>query len=210
MKRTTDNSMTTIDLPPLPPLTWSGSSWEGSDVLPSWAGFRDPATAPEEEANGEARVVVTTANPDGPEGAMTPTPEQVEAYRFLKEHERVIAQAVLADVFEMYPHEREQVLYDLDVPEGEENDVLPEISSPDGLKDLMGLRLVHVLEVAKDGAAYVGLVFGCAWEHEDGCGILLHRDRIVGGGFGETAFDHYCARADGGQPLGPPKTEPGA
>ncbi len=102
------------------------------------------------------------------------------------------------------------MLYDLDVPEDEENDVLPEISSPEGLRDLMGVRLVHVLEVAKDGTAYVGLVFGCAWDHEDGCGILLHRDRIVGGGFGETAFDDRCARADGGLPLTTPKTGPGA
>jgi len=199
-----------LDLPPLPPLAWSGSSWEGTDVLPSWAGFRDPAVATEVEPNGEARVLVTTVDADSLVGPVPPTPEQIEAYRFLKEHERAIAQAVLADVFEMYPHEREQVLYDLDVAEEEENDVLPEISSPDGLRALMGLRMVHILEVAKDGAAYVGMVFGCAWEHEDGCGVLLHRDRIVGGGFGETAFDEHCARADGGQPLTPPKTEPGA
>jgi len=179
-------------------------------MLPSWAGFRDPSVEPDVEANGEARVLVTTVDADAPGGPAPPTPEQVDAYRFLKEHESAIARAVLADVFEMYPHESEQLLYDLDVPEDEENDVLPEISSPEGLRELMGIRMVNVLEVAKDGTAYVGLVFGCAWDHEDGCGVLLHRDRIVGGGFGETAFDDHCARADGGVPLTAPKTEPGA
>ncbi len=49
-----------------------------------------------------------------------------------------------------------------------------------------GLRL-HVLEVAKDGTASVGLAFGCFWEHDDRCGVLLHRDRIVGVGFGDAA-----------------------
>jgi hypothetical protein len=126
----------------------------------------------------------------------------VRAYAFFKEHESAVATAVLADIFEAYPAEREQVLHDLDVPEGQEMATLPEIASPEGLRSLISLRIVHVLEWARDELAYVGLVFRCAWS-DDEWGLLLHGDRIVGAGFGETAFDHFIARADGGSPLGP-------
>ncbi len=177
-----------------PSLQWTGEFWKGEGVLRAWAGFRNPAEN-DDPSDGSFRLVVS-----GGAGAPEPTEEQARAYLWLKEREAAIAAVVLADVFEAYPHEREQVLHDLDVPEGEENDVLPEIESPQELRDLMELRTVHVMDWTRDGLAYVGLVFGCAWDGE-GWGVLLHGDRIVGGGFGDTAFDALVAKADGGKPI---------
>ncbi len=182
-------------LAPLPPLAWA-SGWQGADVLATWSGFH---VRDDEPSSGVVTVSVTSSDEAQ---RSSPRPEQVRAYAYLKEHQSAIATAVLADIFEAYPAEREQVLYDLDVAEDKEADVLPEISSPDELRSLISLRLVHVLEWARDELAYVGLVFRCAWS-EDEWGILLHGDRIVGSGFGDTAFDHFVARGDGGAPLGP-------
>ena len=64
------------------------------------------------------------------------------------------------------------------------------------LSAAQGLSNVHVLRVARDGIAYVGFEFGCAWEEEHGLGVMMHRDRVVAAGGADVSFLEWIAEED--------------
>ncbi|MDB5298209.1 MAG: hypothetical protein JWO31_4192 [Phycisphaerales bacterium] len=197
----------TIDRPPFPPLARDEYFWSGTDILPSWAGFRARQGMYASESgggvpsDGTANVAVDAPADSGP------GPEQVAAYAYLKANEAVVAAAAVRAVFERYPRERAKHGFD-DIDEDDEDAVaeaglMPEISDPNDLRPLLGLGTVHVLAVARDGVAYVGLEFGCTWDDEHGVGVMLHKDRVVKVGGADTSFLAWIAERDGGRPLDP-------
>ena len=62
-----------------------------------------------------------------------------------------------------------------------DDDSLPPIKDKDDLRRLVGLGIVHVLDTAKAGHAYVGFEMGCTWDEEHGLGADAqgpgHRNR---------------------------------
>ncbi|MHC5541266.1 DUF6985 domain-containing protein [Singulisphaera rosea] len=127
------------------------------------------------------------------DGPVPPAEVQASAYRFLKENESAVAAVVLKAIFEKYPEIRET--YGDSCEDGE----LPDIESPEDLKKLIGLGIIHVLPVAKDGIAYLGFEMGCTWDGEHGLGVMLHKDRTVDVGGADTSFLEWIAEADGGE-----------
>ena len=179
-----------IHIPPFPPLTWDSYSWSGEARLPSWAGFqsrRGPYASVSNPApsDGTARLTV-----EG-EANTLPTPEQVTAFRHLLDNEASVAAAVGQALLQYYPGEREAYLdaYDL-----EELDNVPEVSDLPGLRSLVGLSSVHVLSVARDGAACIGFEFGCVWDTEHGAGVMTHLGRVIATGQADCSFVAWMAR----------------
>ena len=170
-------SKPTLNAPPFPPLKWDGHFWKCRTILNSWRGFQSRlgaygAVSSTTESDGAVRLSVV---PPGGVVAQPPAVEQANAYRHLLDHEEEIRDAILQAIFDAYPAMRARY------PFGEELAVkeMPTLDRPEQLRALLGLSIVHVLNVAKDGAAYVGFEFGCTWEEEHGLGVLTHRSRPV-------------------------------
>jgi hypothetical protein len=166
-----------LDLPPFPPLRWREFFWAGRVVLNSWAGFQSrlgayASTSPGSAPEGTVRLQIAAPADDPP---APPTAEQVAAYEYLMAHQDAIRDTLVAAIFEEYPRIRHNVLGDGIVDPAD----MPELASPDDLKALVGLAIVHVLRVVKNGVAYTGFEFGCNWDDEHGLGVMMHQGRVV-------------------------------
>ena len=166
--------------------------------MPSWAGFQARrggygAISSDKPSDGTARLSIVPLD----DNARThPTAEQVAAFRHLLENEAAIAEAVGRALVEYYPGEKEAYLDAYDEGEAEE---LPDVSEPSGLQSLIGLSSVHLLKVARDGAAYVGFQFRCVWDTEHGAGVMTHLGRVVETGQAADAFMEWIAKRDTGE-----------
>ena len=116
--------------------------------------------------------------------------------------------AVLDKVFELYPLWREEYGFDQDDEECVQEflQFMPEIEDKEQLRKLMGLSYVHILDVAKEGVAYIGFQFGCTWENEHGLGIMTHKNRVVDVGQAADSSSPWKAMRDAGLEI--PKYEP--
>jgi hypothetical protein len=187
-----------LDLPPFPRLTWDGYFWQGAVTLPSWRGFQTrqgsyARVSSSEPSDGTVRLFVV---PLGRSEQSPPTPEQAAGYRSLLDHEKAVSDSVLQAIFDAYPQMREDYL---DACDDEDDSCCPEIDRPEQLKELIGLSIVHVLTVARDGTAYVGFEFGCTWEREHGLGVMTHRDRVIRVGGADASFLAWIAERDARQ-----------
>jgi hypothetical protein len=185
----------TLDVPPFPPLRWDEYSWVGKVKLPSWAGFQARGGAygsrsSKKRSDGTVRLDVAV---EDDEAQTPPNAAQIAAMRHLLDNEKAVASAVLEAIFEMYPEAKAE--YEAGYGE-EEDETLPTISDPKELRALMGLSTVHILDVKKGAAAYIGFEFGCAWEEEHGAGVMTHRGRVVEVGQADTAFLEWIAERD--------------
>jgi hypothetical protein len=196
-----------LKIKPFPPLKASGD-WAGTDVLPSWAGFQSRGGAYTSRSSarpskGKVEVQVTSLprgeDDDDADDAPPPSAEQVAGYRHLKENQDTVRDAVVAAVFKEYPKIRKS--YDFGDDDHQDDHYMPVIKGKDELRNLIGLGIVHVLDHAKAGHAYVGFELGCTWDEEHGLGVLTHKGRVVEVGQADTAFDSHAAKKDGGKPI---------
>ena len=74
--------------------------------------------------------------------------------------------------------------------------MLPEVARPDLLTSVIGLSGVRLFRAAKNGTAYVGYLFRCAWDEEHGLGISTHENRVVEIGSADVALVEWHAEAD--------------
>jgi hypothetical protein len=187
-----------LDLAPFPRLKYTGD-WEGADVLPAWAGFQarhGPYTSRSSRKSSTGKVELRVVAPPGDDDNPPPAKEQVAAYRYLKENEEKVRDAVVAAVFKEYPKLRRHYA----AGELDENEYhMPEIREKAELKKLIGVGIVHVLNEAKGGHAYVGFEMGCTWDEEHGLGVLTHKDRVVEIGQADAAFVGHSVKKDGGK-----------
>lgn len=75
---------------------------------------------------------------------------------------------------------------------------MPDVSSGEDFRRLIGLHIVHVHQLLKEGIPYIGFEFGCTWDGEHGLGILMHGTRVVEVGDADTAFTLWIAEEDAG------------
>jgi Domain of unknown function (DUF6985) len=192
-------SSSKLNLPPFPPLRWNEFSWAGKTKLKSWAGFQCRQGAYTSQSSDEPSDGAVTINviPSERSADVPPSAEQVNAFRYLVEHEDVIRDAVIAAILEEYPRLRQNFFAN-----GFGEDI-PVIERPEQLKDHIGLGIVHILPVVKDGAAYIGFEFGCTWDEEHGLGLMTHQGRVVEMGMGigkiagaDIASEEWVAEAD--------------
>jgi hypothetical protein len=182
-----------LTLDPFPTLKWDRFFWTGTIKLPAWKGFQNrlgayAARVAKKKSDGTCRLSIDVAEPQA-----TPSAEQAEAFRFLIANQEAVRDAILQAVFDEYPFEYQSRYLEL---RGPTEPGLPDLEQPEQLKTLLGLSSVLIHPTARDGIAYVGYDFGCAWDEEHGEGVMMHRDRVVGIGYADVAIDEWVAKHD--------------
>lgn len=188
------------DQPPFPRLQWDDGDWEAEVVLPEWSGFQTRrgwycGVSSPDPSDGSARLRVIRPPGESP----TPSAEQAAAYQHLLDHGSSVRDAILTAVFAEYPTFREEYLDCFDEEDEDFADIaagVPELKRADELRSLMGLGNLFILDVSRDGLAYVGFEFGCEWESEHGLGVMTHGTRVIDIGQAPDAFLPHAARKD--------------
>lgn len=184
----------TLKLPPFPDLTWGAGAWDGEIKLDFWAGALTRVNAYRGEPASDGTMSISISPSDE---MVPPSTEQVKAFQYLLDNEKVVFQNLLQAVFKVYPKERDRYRDgygysdDMDEEEKEEfeeeyGDDVPVLKKPEELKKLIRLHTVHITE--EENAAYVGFEFDCNWEEEHGLGVLMHKDTVVNVGPADVAF----------------------
>jgi hypothetical protein len=73
---------------------------------------------------------------------------------------------------------------------------MPDITTGEDLRPLIGLHSVNVHPLKKNGMPYLGFEFGCTWDEEHGLGVLTHGTRVVEVGGADTAILLWLAEKD--------------
>ena len=172
---------------------WDGFFWTAKAQLPSWAGYQTrngPYGSISSDEPSDGLVTITFA----PEGRdESPLTEQEHAsVQWLLDHEAGVASAVLEGLLAEYP--RLQRVYGYERAERET--YMPDVSSTEDFRQLIGLHDVSVHPLLKEGLPYLGYEFGCTWDGEHGLGVLVHGSRVVEVGGADTAFTLWIAKRD--------------
>ena len=171
------------------------SCWTTKAQLPSWAGYQTRngpygSISSDDPSDG---VVTITFAPEGRDES--PLTEQERAsVQWLLDHEAEMASAVVEGLLAEYPRLQRDYCYD----GSEQEEYMPDVSSAEDFRQLIGLHNVHVHQLLKDGLPYLGYEFGCTWDDEHGLGVLMHGRRVVKVGGADTAFLLWIARRDAG------------
>jgi hypothetical protein len=129
---------------------------------------------------------------------VAPTEEQVGAYEFLKQNEGAVAKAVLKAVFDDYPRLRKGFGKD----EWEEMGArIQQVNQTEEMKRFVGIESARVMNLEKDGRAYLGLEFNCNWDQK-GFDVVVHGFRVVEIGPADGEFASQAAERDGGERVG--------
>lgn len=181
---------------PFPPLEWDDFFWTSTILLEAWKGFQCRLGAygarnAKKPSDGTTRLTIDSPKKDS---QTQPSSEQAAAYQYLIAHQQAIRDSILQAVFYEYPDYRERYyeFYGLD----ESDKSLPVLDRPEQLRNLIGLSNVLIHSVVREGIAYVGYEFGCAWEEEHGLGAMTHRDRVVTVGGADVSILEWIAERD--------------
>jgi hypothetical protein len=128
---------------------------------------------------------------DADDTVSVPSNGQESAFIFLRDNDALMRDKVIRAIFDAYPTMRESAAAFFGKGL---NEIMPHLQTPSDLKPMIGLSTIHISDVEKDGAAYIGFEFGCDWEQEHGLGVMTHKDRIVEVGDCQTAFDAWRLR----------------
>ncbi|MES2949685.1 MAG: hypothetical protein V4858_14175 [Pseudomonadota bacterium] len=124
------------------------------------------------------------------------TKTEVASVEWLLKHETSVSRTLLSALLGEYPSLQEQYGYS----EDEQAKLMPDVTSVDGFRNLIGLHSVNVHPLLKDGIPYVGFEFGCTWDDEHGLGVLVHGTRVVEIGGADTAILLWIAEQDAAEP----------
>jgi uncharacterized protein DUF6985 len=181
----------------LPKLRWSEYEWKGETTLPAWRGFHTkfPPRSPvrsRKPADGKVKLTVSTNN----DKKVSPSPEQINAFRFLVENQNEIRDIILKAILKAYPKSfASWLLEGGPVPEFLSH--LPKkFSRIEELKSHICLANIYLLPSEKRGMAYVGYGFEATWDVEHGLGAAMHGKRLVEIGDEEVAFAGDAAKQE--------------
>lgn len=173
-------------------LKWGDYFWEGQTVLSSWEGFQErlgPYSFVSSSAPSKGVVRLSVSSPDN-NLPSPPSEAQLKGFCFVRDADKLLQEKVLKAVFDVYPAWRENSKDFL----GEDlEEQMPALHAPSDLKPLIGLSTIHVLNVEKDGLAYVGFEFGCTWDEEHGLGVMTHAGHVIEVGSADESFSEGTA-----------------
>jgi hypothetical protein len=179
-----------------PLLTWDEFFWASTITLPAWKGFQcrlGPYASRQSRTPSDGTTRLSVASP-GKDSTTPPSAEQAEACRYLLAHQDTVRDSILRAVFYEYPDYRAAYYEDNDLDDSD--GALPVLDHPEELRELIGLSSVLIHHVTREGIAYVGYEFGCAWEEEHGLGAMTHRDRVVTVGGADVSILEWIAEGD--------------
>lgn len=189
--------MGSSDLPTFPEFQWDEYFWITSARLPAWSGYQrrsgsygSRSAEDEADTRSDGTVQILFAPEGRGEGPLTD--EEIALVQWVIDHQAAVHDAMLTKLFEGYPAMRERAWEWFDEKEAEI--LLPQLQSPDQLKDLFRISGLNVHQIEQDGRPFIGIELGCDWETEHGVGILLHGDQPLEIGGGDTAILLWIAK----------------
>lgn len=168
-------------------------SLEGTIQLSAWRGFQNrqgPYNSISSTEPFSGTVKMTVGECTSSEAPLFVSPEQVNAYKFTLENQVRIKDSILNALLPEYIKLRPEYGGD------EADEYMPNITDASQFSKLIGLSFIHVLDISKEGVAYVGYEFGCNWDDEHGLGIMTHKDRVIEIGGADTSFETWIAEKD--------------
>ena len=178
----------------IPGLKKGEFGFEGKLVIDSWARYQTRngaygAISSDEQSQGICRI---STGGDMVQDDPKILESHIKSYEYIINHQEEIKGILLKRLFSEYPDLQDSYGYDAD----EKSEYMPDIESVDDFKNLIGLSNVHLMNVEKDGYAYIGYEFGCTWDDEHGIGFMTHKDRIIDFGGADSSFLTWVARKD--------------
>jgi hypothetical protein len=119
--------------------------------------------------------------------------EQKLAYKYLTENQVSIRNKINDEIFKIYPELQHD--YGFDDDNEDKDSYMPDLNDPSEMSRVIGLHRVHILDISKDGIAYIGYDFK-SWDDEHRTGVLTHTNRVLKIGYGEVASDRHIGRDD--------------
>ena len=171
-------------------LFWEEYAWEGEIILSAWIDYRfGYLTTADELSDGTVCAIVDSSS----EGeCKEPSSRQVSALEWIVENDTEVHDAIVKALYEQYPTLQKKYNFS-----GKEALLLmPDLESPEDLKELIGPTEIHLHDVQKGDVPYVGIQFNCTWDDEGGLGVLMHGLRVVEIGAAETARFAKYAKED--------------
>jgi hypothetical protein len=180
----------------IPNIKLTNGCLEGTVSLPIWKDFQSRQGAygspdTDENSNGVFRISI---GGDSIVDTTVITTEHLHAYNYLTTHSEQVCKAILARLFEDYKDL--QADYRLDYDNDDLKETMPDVDTIEQFKNLIGLSQIHIINVSKDGLAYVGYEFGCTWDDGHGLGFMTHKDRIIDFGGADSSFMTWAATSD--------------
>lgn len=170
-----------------------GYSWVAAITFPSWKGYLDRTGAyggPGDSASSDGSVELVFA-PEGRDSSPL-TEQEVALVDWFLENERSVSDAAKAAIVQKYPYFQGRYGYS----PSEKAEFMPDISSVEHLRLLIGLYAVNIHQIEKDGTPYIGFEFGCTWDEEHGLGVLMHGTRPIEVEGSDTARLLWIAERD--------------
>jgi len=167
--------------------------WTATAIFPSWEGFQSRRGAYGSQdavtpSDGSARIIFA---PEG-RGIEPLTDSERASIDWVIENEASISKSLLLSLLEEYPSLQEPYGYSVQ----EKAELMPDVSTIEDFRALIGLHTVHIHPVLKAGIPYAGFEFGCTWDDEHGLGVLMHGTRTVEIGGADTAILLWIAERD--------------
>ena len=178
---------------------WNGGTDESSSTSPSAYDMAAAADCAQRLgiANGQ-----TSADHDGQNGEFVlelfgrertePTAGQQGAFLDFLRNRDAVCNLVIDAIFDHYRCNWGD-WRDTAEPGREEFDardlLVPELSGRDGLKSLIALTSLSVLDFAENHLGILGFGFRCTWDQEHALGVLVHRGRIIEIGVSDITWD---------------------
>lgn len=159
--------------------------------LDAWSGFQSrqgPYNAVDKNEATDGTVEVMVGEYVSSPEFLSLTDEHVNAYGFTVADQHQVKENILNALMPYYRQVQED--YGLD------EDGSSPVTAIEQFKDLVGLSRIHLLDVSKDGYAYVGYEFGCTWDEEHGLGVMTHKDRVIEIDSADIAFNTWTAQED--------------
>lgn len=171
-------------------------SLEGEVELTVWKGFQNRSGAYASRSAEEMSTGLFKIDVGGDMVVETPTiaPEHRAAYDHLLANQEMVQSRILARLLNWYGELRPRVFREVEAIGWS----MPEVHRTDDFRRLIGLSSIHLMNVRREGLAYVGYEFGCSWDEEHGLGLMMHKDRVVDVGHADSSFLTWVAEEDGG------------
>lgn len=170
-----------------------GFFWVAATILPSWEGYLDRTGAfggGGTGASSDGSVAVVFA-PEGRDASPL-TARELALVSWFLENEASVSDAAKNAIFQKYSELQESY----DYPPDDKAELMPDISSAEDLRRLIGLYAVNIHQIEKGGLPYIGLEFDCTWDEEHGLGVLMHGTRPVEVEGSDTARLLWIAEQD--------------
>lgn len=167
---------------------------EGTVFLKAWSGFqsRQGAYVSIDKSLSSDDFVKLKVGGDMVIDNPQITDDHINAYNYLKENQEQIKDSILNSLLIEYKDLQELYDYDKETATA----IMPVVDNNLQFQNLIGLSTVHLMNVSKDGIAYIGYEFGCTWDDEHGLGIMTHKNRIIKIGLADTSFLTWVAEED--------------